>query len=329
MRILLLSDLHLEMGAATQPSTVCADCGKKFGHCKPNPAATWSMGTCGVCGSETVVAQAGAFNLLRNDWDLKLPDPDSYDVVVLAGDIHAHTHALAWAAQTFPNKQIVYVPGNHEFYNAHLHGISVELRRRVQDYPNIHLLDNDSVVLQGQDSEPVRFIGATLWTDFRLQGDSLSAIGKAFHEAKLSMGDFNSVRFGSTGWMTPADSVKLFLVSASFIRDELAKPFNGKTVVVTHHLPSKRVVADRFKDEILSAAFASNLDHLIERVDGAWLFGHTHDSFDMQIGSCRLICNPRGYANRLKSCYENPAFRPDLIIDTDTLSPALSGRATP
>jgi predicted phosphodiesterase len=315
MRLLVLSDLHLEMGAATQPSLACADCGKRFGHSKSSPAATWNMGACGVCGEEALVTQAHAFNLLRNDWDLRLPDPDTYDVVVLAGDIHAHTHALKWAAQTFPHKRIAYTPGNHEFYDAHLHGISVELRRRVQAFPNIHLLDNATVVLEGQDCEPVRFIGATLWTDFRLQGDSMSAIGAAFHEAKNSMKDFSTVRFGSTGWMTPACSVKLFMVSASFIAEELAKPFDGKTVVVTHHLPTKHAVAERFKDDILSAAFASNLDHLVERVNGAWLFGHTHESVDQQIGTCRLVCNPRGYANRIKSTYENPLFNPAKIIE--------------
>lgn len=315
MRVLVLSDLHIEMGAATQPSMVCAACGKRFGRSQPGPAATWSMGACGVCGTEAPVTQAGSFNLLRNDWDLRLPDQDSYDVAVLAGDIHAHTHALEWAAQTFPNKPIAYTPGNHEFYDAHLHGISVELRRRVQAFPNIHLLDNTTVVLQGQDCEPVKFIGTTLWTDFRLQGYSMSAIGAAFHEAKNSMADFSTVRFGSTGWMTPACSVKLFMVSACFVAEELAKPFDGKTVVVTHHLPTKRVVAGRFKDSVLSAAFASNLDHLVERVNGAWLFGHTHDSVDMQIGTCRLVCNPRGYANRIKSTYENPHFDPAKIIE--------------
>lgn len=329
MRILLLSDLHLEMGAATQPSQVCGDCGKKYGLGKMNEGATWSMGRCVVCGATAGVTEARDFGRLRNDWDLRLPNRDTYDVVCLPGDIHARTHALNWAAQTFPHKEIVYVPGNHEFYNAHLHGISVELRRRVQDYPNIHLLDNSTVVLQGQDCEPVRFVGATLWTDFRLQGESMSAIGAAFHEAKLSMNDFSTIRFGSTGWMTPACSVKLFLVSASFIAEELAKPFDGKTVVVTHHLPSKRVVADRFKDDILSAAFASHLDHLIERVNGAWVFGHTHDSVDMQIGTCRMLCNPRGYANRLKGTYENSRFDPGFIVDTDDLTPTPKGTAKP
>jgi predicted phosphodiesterase len=329
MRILLLSDLHLEMGAASQPSAVCADCGQKYGNAKANPGATLNMGPCQVCGRKALVTQARDFGLLRNDWDLKLPDPASYDVVCLPGDIHAHTHALDWAAKTFPNKEIIYTPGNHEFYNAHLHGISVELKRRVQSYPNIHLLDNTTVVLQGQDCQPVRFIGATLWTDFRLQGESMSAIGAAFHEAKNSMSDFSTIRFGSTGWMTPACSVKLFLVSAAYIRDELDMPFDGRTVVVTHHLPSKRAVAERFQNDILSAAFASNLDHLIERVEGCWVFGHTHTSVDIQIGSCRLVCNPRGYANRLKSCYENPDFRADFIIDTDDLTPAPRGRASP
>jgi hypothetical protein len=30
-----------------------------------------------------------------------------------------------------------------------------------------------------------------------------------------------------------------------------------------------------------------------------WLFGHTHDAMDFQLGSTRLVCNPHGYYNAL------------------------------
>lgn len=46
-------------------------------------------------------------------------DPDflqTIDVVVLAGDITEGTKGLPWARETFPDKAIIYVDGNHEFY---------------------------------------------------------------------------------------------------------------------------------------------------------------------------------------------------------------------
>ena len=38
------------------------------------------------------------------------------DVVVLAGDIYKGDKGVFWARQAFPDKEIIYVPGNHEFY---------------------------------------------------------------------------------------------------------------------------------------------------------------------------------------------------------------------
>jgi len=150
----------------------------------------------------------------------------------------------------------------------------------------MHLLDNSSVTFNdphasGPDHE-VRLIGATLWTDFRLFGNDPESISKSMHHAKNYISDFSCITFGSTGWMTPADSVKLFNVSAQYIADELDKPFAGKTVVVTHHLPSRKSVAARFAKDYSSAAFASHLDHLVVKSD-LWIHGHTHDSFDYLI----------------------------------------------
>jgi predicted phosphodiesterase len=238
--------------------------------------------------------------------NLQLPHSDEYDAVVLAGDIHKHTHGIHWAARTF-NKPVIFVAGNHSFYGAHLHGLSIELKKVAAEYQNIHFLDNSSVVIGD-----VRFIGATLWTSFTLFGNEMAMIGTCLHQAKLAMNDFRCIRFGSTGWMTPSDSVKLHRVSASYIADELRKPFDGKTVVVTHHLPSKKLVAKKYENDLLSAAFASNLDSLVEQAD-LWIAGHTHVGFDTMIGKCRCIFNPKGYPDR-KGGSENTSFNSKLIV---------------
>jgi predicted phosphodiesterase len=248
---------------------------------------------------------------LGNDWNLNLPDPSCYDVVILAGDIHLGRKSIAWAAKAFPNeKDVILLLGNHEFYGEHINRLCLDLHADVKQHPNIHLLDESSWQCGN-----VRFIGSTLWTDFRLMGSSPTAIERAVQEAKRRITDFRTIRFGSTGWMTPGDSVKLHLVAVEYLQKELATPFTGKTVVVTHHLPSMQSVSEQYKQELTSCAFASNLDPLVEKAD-YWIHGHTHDSFDYMLGKCRVVCNPRGYpVNRLTGAYENLNFNPQLVVE--------------
>ena len=84
-----------------------------------------------------------------------------------------------------------------------------------------------------------------------------------------------------------------------------------KTVVVTHHAPSIRSVAEQYKNEHLSAAFASEMEKFIEKTKpDLWVHGHVHTSSDYHIGSTRVICNPRGYADE-----PNDNFDDDLVIE--------------
>lgn len=53
----------------------------------------------------------------RFSWIPGQPFPEvDPDVIVLAGDVHRGTHAVHWAARTFPETPVLLVPGNHEFY---------------------------------------------------------------------------------------------------------------------------------------------------------------------------------------------------------------------
>lgn len=117
--------------------------------------------------------------------------------------------------------------------------------------------------------------------------------------------------------LRPAETVKWHMASRAYIAAELAKPFGGKTIVVTHHLPSLRSVHQRFKEDPLTPAFASNCDDLLDLGADLWIHGHTHDSFDYLAGKTRVVCNPRGYSDYygrgLRS--ENKLFNPALIVE--------------
>jgi Calcineurin-like phosphoesterase superfamily domain len=93
------------------------------------------------------------------------PPKANADIVVLAGDIHVGVKGIEWARRSFPSIPIVYVAGNHEFYGEHIHDMTQDLLMEGRRL-GVDVLDARSAVIGG-----VRFLGATLWTDFALGGN--------------------------------------------------------------------------------------------------------------------------------------------------------------
>jgi predicted phosphodiesterase len=242
--------------------------------------------------------------------ELPVPTADA-DVAVLAGDVHVGFAAAAWADALARQLDIpvVLIAGNHEHYNSlsqgrHLAGIVDGLRKAAAaSAGRVAFLERDAAVVAG-----IRFVGCTLWTDFELYGDP----GKAMAQAEISMNDFRSIAYRPGVRFTARDACAEFVLGRQFLERELAKPFEGSTVVVTHHLPSLKSVAPRFANDGLNPAFASRLDALVERSGAAlWIHGHSHDSADYTLGKTRVICNPRGYHD----VELNPRFDPALTVE--------------
>jgi predicted phosphodiesterase len=232
-----------------------------------------------------------------------LPPPENdADLVVLAGDIARPGEALSWAAGLA--KPVLYVPGNHEFYGGSIAGTAQELKR-LSAGTRIRVLDMEEAVVDG-----VRFLGATLWTDFRLFGEGEKRAA-AMREAQRFMRDFSRIRLGEAPF-TPEASAMLFTQHAAWLRGKLAERHAGPTVVITHHAPSPRSIHPRFAGALLNACFVSDADRLVER-SGArlWIHGHTHDSFDYLVNDTRVLCNPRGYAKN--GVNENGSFDPNFV----------------
>lgn len=221
------------------------------------------------------------------------------DVVVLAGDIHEHLQGLHWAREEFPDSEIVYVAGNHEFYHSDLPELTQAMRNLAQAL-NIHFLENSAVVLGG-----VRFLGATLWTDFQLYGEHASEL--AYEQAQLLMPDFSTVDY-FTQPFTPGMSAEICATTCRWLEAELAQPFAGPTVVVTHHAPSARSIPAHYVGDALSPAFASNLETLVERCD-LWIHGHVHECLDYRVGRGRIVANPGAYPG------EDSGFDPCRVIE--------------
>lgn len=231
------------------------------------------------------------------------PASQKADVIILAGDIWLGDLGILWAREQWPDKPIIYVAGNHEFYGCERNQ-ALSLLRQTADKHGVHFLEQDEVRIKG-----IRYLGCTLWTDFKLFGEedrpSMMRVGQAI------LSDSRLINEGS-GLFTPERSIELFQSSQSFLHDRLAEAYLGPTVIVTHHLPSRKSVAKRFIESPASACFASHLDHLLGYCE-LWIHGHTHDNFDYEHRGTRVVCNPRGYCSSRGT--ENPGFKPGLIYE--------------
>jgi hypothetical protein len=110
------------------------------------------------------------------------------------------------------------------------------------------------------------------------------------------------------------DTLAMHWVDRDWLRRELAEPFDGPTVVVTHHAPSSGSVAERYAADWLTPAFVSELPGDFFEQATLWVHGHTHSPFEYQRGRCRVMSNPRGY-RRADSSFENHRFEAGYIVE--------------
>ncbi len=248
------------------------------------------------------------------------------DLIVLAGDIHNHAAGPRWAAQTFDGAApVVYVPGNHEYYDGEFGALEVALHDAGAAVENVHVLNNATLIGPGR---AWRVLGTTLWSDFALYGADADARADAMRAAQSVMLDFRGPI--QVSWprgahaapgdpdprdFTPADALALHEHACAWLAAELAKPFAGKTIVVTHHAPHRLSLAARYADDRVSAGFVSHLPELVRAPVALWVHGHTHTAFDYTVNGTRVVCNPRGYRSRRTGQWENPSFAWDKVVE--------------
>ncbi|MBN2416623.1 metallophosphoesterase family protein [bacterium] len=244
---------------------------------------------------------------LHNEFGvLEVRDCDC-DAVVLAGDIDLGAKGALWALERFRDKPILYITGNHEYYSHKIPEVHEKLER-IASKGTLVFLNNGEHVLGG-----VRFIGCTLWSDFQFLGRE--KVKFAVIEAQHVMNDYRKIRMGAREHyrkMVPADSMRLHAESVRYLESRLKKPFDGPTVVITHHLPTPRSLYEEEQDEYIRAAYCSDMEDMILKYrPDIWIHGHRHLVQDYLLGDTRIICNPRGYAG----IKEAEGFDPDLVIE--------------
>jgi len=260
---------------------------------------------------------------------IALKNTEGADVLILAGDIcvasdfkkgdkrsDRYLDFFKQVSEEFP--EVIYIMGNHEHYHGDFAHTIPKLRKVLGDLPNIHILDNETYILNG-----VTFIGGTLWTDMN-QEDPLT-----MHNMPRMMSDFMCVKNSNKpvyrtvplyddgeynvdrkiigqkqkaepGKFSPADAVEQHQDMLDYIAAVTAEQSNEKFVVVSHHCPSHQSVHEQYRgDTLMNGGFTSDCDEFIHYRPQIklWFHGHTHHPFDYVIGETRVVCNPRGYIN--------------------------------
>lgn len=241
-------------------------------------------------------------------------EPAGEDVLILAGDTAEHLRGFEWAEETGARLDVpvIYVAGNHEFYRGRrrdtytMHSTIEELRDLAAKSKHVTFLEQNTVLLP---NIPVMFCGTTLWTDFELYGDA----PRAMMTCKHALNDYRLIMAHGDTPVTPSYIKSTHDRCLKYLFDAVNIQYTGKKVFITHHAPSAQSVSSRFDNDLVSAAYASRLDYLVEQSRAAlWIHGHMHETFDYTIGETRVMTNPRGYDGYVE---ENLAFNPNLIVE--------------
>lgn len=206
------------------------------------------------------------------------------DVAVVAGDLavgEGVRAALELLSQKYP--QVVYVAGNHEYYNSSLQ--AVEQTRRSLALQNVHWLENEVAEIDG-----VRFVGCTLWFGWHRE------------EFEDRISDFRAIA-ELRKWVHSKNLESLKFLSTHATSD---------SIVVTHNAPSSRSLEPRRPDAPLNCFYvcAEAEEVLLKQAPRLWIHGHTHRSCDYRLGKTRVISNPFGYS----AFDENPSFQTQRLV---------------
>ena len=226
---------------------------------------------------------------------------ENADLIIFAGDTNLGTKGIEWIKKRIPNKPVIYILGNHEYYKGSypktLHKI-IEATKA----SNITVLENNRIEIDG-----IRFHGATLWTDFALFGHSVE-YGII---CQATMNDYRQIRRDpSYSKLRSIDTFKIHQISKEWLEESLKESADYTNVVITHHAPSIKSVPEIYKKDPVTAAYASDLEELITKYKPLyWIHGHIHTPTRYKIDRTEIICNPHGYINEKYNGYNR-----ELII---------------
>lgn len=206
------------------------------------------------------------------------------DVLVIAGDLSIGKKVipiLQSLAENNPEKNIVYIPGNHEFYSRKFIPVKTivdQIKENVTN-ENVFVLYRDIAIMDG-----VNFIGCVGWPD--------GSNGPISSWEYAQYNDFHQIHGFSSNCQKwgRADTI--------FLKNSLKKLKNQKNVVISHFLPVNELISKKFRGDYLNPCFANNWIRWINELEVEhWIYGHSHENIEKKIMNTNFYSNQLGYAH--------------------------------
>lgn len=210
--------------------------------------------------------------------------------LIIAGDIgyqHLDNYNTFMESCSESFDKVFMVLGNHDYYNYKskeiltMEDIETNIKTIIEKYNNIHLLHND--VYEFNDYV---ILGTVLWSNI------------PFNMAKYvqnNINDYNYIYDDKLKPITPNKINYLHYKNVEWLEKMIGKYLNKKIIVITHHLPSFKLISPKYYNNLFNCAFATDLEYLMKDNVLYWCCGHTHTSCSTVINNCKLFVNPKGY----------------------------------
>lgn len=226
-----------------------------------------------------------------------LPKAAEAKYLILAGDVctigdkagQERYHSLMKYCSRCWEKTFV-VAGNHEYYGtSKTQGDAI--LRRICNMENIVYLNQDVYQLP---EHGLTILGTTLWSNTTIPV-SMNDYNQIYAEAE-DVDNPDEAESKNTSTITHYDTLVWHHNDVHWLTGQIDRIRRDGTRImcITHHMPSKTLIAPRWEGHPINAGFASDLDYLVNEVD-FWVCGHTHTYTSTTIGKCQVHINPRGY----------------------------------
>ena len=244
----------------------------------------------------------------------------SVDTLVVAGDIANDVWTVCkWLKQSREMYQrVIWVAGNHDFYNADFHTTKVynpnwPSPKSVPEILNLYSKwsqDNDIVFLNRSSVtvDNITFLGATGWHDF--------IAGEPWDSDQQITAWYNTLSDTRIIWQndqTKADH-RFPMNAAKADADWLNSAVNqtrNQCVVITHHLPHRALKWEQLHDLAWTQMHGCFVNTMCEGINdkkiALWCYGHTHQRGMKTVNEVTYVCNSRGYY------HENPSWQPIVL----------------
>ena len=166
---------------------------------------------------------------LHQEFGISDLDFSNADLIILAGDTHLGTKGIEWVKQNIPDKSVIYLLGNHEYYKGSYPKTLNKILEASKN-SNVNVLENNMVEFEG-----IRFHGATMWTDFSLYGNPVES--GIICQAKMN--DYVQIRRDPAySKLRTIDTYQIHQKSKFWLQESLKESHGYKNVVITHHAAS-------------------------------------------------------------------------------------------